>query len=947
MRLFIVQLLLWLSSYAVSQQVSTIPTFPTEDNPITILFDATGTALENVSGAVYAHTGVIINEDDISTGNWRYVIAPWPSNPNDNIEKARLTSLGNNQWQLVIENIRSYYNIPGSVPQIFQLAMVFRNAGGTQQTGNIYIDLYTDPVNVRFTKPQTSSLNPLLLADGTLLEIEAVGNSLEGSLDRLALYVDGTLLEEYFDQDSLNLSYEVSGSGRINFKVVAEAVGIQVADSFYVVINPDVVDVSLPEGLIDGINYHEDDPTKVTLSLYAPFKSFVYVLGDFNNWELDETYFMNRDFIREDSVRYWVTIEDLEPGREYAFQYLIDGDIRIADPYTEKVLDPWNDPEIISKGVYPGLMAYPSGLTGNLVSVLQTAQTPYAWEMTDFQAPAVEKLVVYELLIRDFLQDHSYKSLSDTLDYLQRLGVNAIELMPINQFEGNLSWGYNPAMFFAPDKYYGPRDQLKRFIDEAHKRGIAVILDMVWNHSFGLSPMLRMYFDADNDRPSSNNPWYHDQIFVNPGMRFGYKFNHGSPAFQQFMERANRHWLEEYKVDGFRFDLTKGFTTRPKGNNDPWASLYDQERVNNLNRVANEIWSVNPNAYVILEHLADNQEERVLANSGMLLWGNMNHDFSEAAMGYPSNLNWSVYKERDWNDPNLIAYMESHDEERMMYRNLQFGNSQGAYNIRDLSTALSRIGLASTIFYTIPGPKMLWQFGELGYDFSINHCPNGTINNNCRVDPKPIRWNYLQDPDRKALYNLTSDLIYLKTNFDVFNTRDFEYQLEAPLKRVKLTSEDMNVISIGNFRVVAGAIRPIFHKTGMWYDYISGDSLMVTDTFMVMTLAPGEFRMYMDQKIDRPSGDITTSTSEYHHGSLEVNLFPNPSSDRQIFLSGSLDSESRVIVSDINGAVVMTHNGLFINGTASLQLPQSVMPGMYLITVMNQSGNKTFKWILY
>jgi len=946
MRPIIAAFLLFLSFGLFSQQVSTIPAFPTEDSPVTIIFDATGTALENVSGSVFVHTGVIINENDISTGNWRYVIAPWPSNPNDNIEKARMTALGNNRWELVIENIRSYYNIPTSVPRVYQLAIVFRNAGGTQQTGNIYIDLYTDPVNVRFTKPIVSSLNPLLVSEGYLLDIEAVGNSLDGVLDRMALFIEDSLLTEVLGQDTLSFQYEVVGSGRKHFKIIAEDGNLQVEDSFFLVVNPPVVNLAIPDGVIDGINYHDEDPTKVTLSLYAPHKSFIYVLGDFNDWELDETYFMNRDYIREDSIRYWLTINNLEPGKEYAFQYLVDGGTRIADPYAEKVLDPWNDQEIINKGVYPGLIPYPHGKTTNLVSVLQTDQNPYPWQVTDFQAPPVEKLVVYELLVRDFLQDHSYKSLADTLDYLERLGVNAIELMPINQFEGNLSWGYNPAMFFAPDKYYGPKNELKRFIDEAHKRGIAVILDMVWNHSFGLSPMLRMYFDGDNNRPADNNPWYHDQIFVNPGMRFGYKFNHGSPAFQQFMERANRFWLEEYKIDGFRFDLTKGFTTRFKGNSDPWASLYDQERVNNLNRVANEIWSVNPNAYVILEHLADNQEERVLANAGMLLWGNLNHDFSEASMGYPSNLNWSVYKERNWNDPNLIVYMESHDEERMMYRNLQFGNSNAEYSVRNLSTALSRIGLASTIFYTIPGPKMLWQFGELGYEFSINRCPNGTINDGCRTDPKPIRWDYLQNPERKALYNLISDLIYLKTNYEVFNTRSFEYQLEAPLKRVKLTGEDMNVISVGNFRVVPGAVRPIFHKRGMWYDYISGDSLMVTDTFMVMTLAPGEFRMYIDQKIDRPSGDITTSVSDFTSGSLEIALFPNPSNDKLVYLTAELDSESRVVVSNINGAIVYVKDGLYINGTAEVQMPQNLMPGMYLVTVLNKSGNKTFKWIL-
>jgi len=944
----LVSFLLLFSSALLAQSVTTIPAFPTENNPVTILFDATGSALENVSGDVYVHTGVIINEADISSGNWSYVIAPWPANPNDNLPKARMTSQGENVWALEIEDIRAYYGVPASVQQIFQLAIVFRNAGGSQQTGNIYVDLFTETVNVRFLSPQVSGTNPLLVSLGQQIEIEAVGNSLQGSLTSLSLFANDELIAEVLDADTLHYVYNVDQTGRTDFRIVASDGEMEAEDDFYLVVNPPVVDLALPEGMVDGINYH-DDHTQVTLSLYAPFKSFVYVLGDFNNWELNDDYFMNRDEIRSDSVRYWITLTDLEPGREYAFQYFIDGELRIADPYTEKVLDPWNDQEIINKGVYPGLIPYPSGKTDNLVSVLQTGQTPYPWEVTDFQAPPVEELVIYELLVRDFIADHSYKTLADTLDYLVRLGVNAIELMPINQFEGNLSWGYNPSFFFAPDKYYGPRDMLKRFVDEAHKRGIAVILDLVWNHSFGLSPLLRMYFDSNNNRPSDENPWYHDQIFTNPGLQFGYKLNHGSPAFQEFMRRANRYWLEEYKVDGFRFDLTKGFTTRMKGNNDPWASLYDQERVDNLNRVANEIWSFNPNAYVILEHLADNEEERVLANAGMLLWGNLNHSYNEGIMGFSSDLRWGVYRERNWNDPNLITYMESHDEERLVFKTLQFGNSAGGYNTRNLETALQRVGLASAFFYTLPGPKMLWQFGEMGYDFAINRCPNGTINNNCRTDPKPIRWDYLDDPDRKALFNVTSDLIYLKRNYQAFNTTDFDYQIQgqAPLKRIRLNGEDLQVVVVGNFRVVAGNMRPEFYKTGMWYDYMSGDSLMVTDTAMVITLAPGEYKVYLDRKIDRPSGDVTTSTSETYMSNLAVELAPNPSHERNFYLLGGLDQDSRVLVSDVSGRQVYYKEEVFIQGAVQLELPSELQPGVYIVTVMNSAGFKSFKWILH
>lgn len=99
--------------------------------------------------------------------------------------------------------------------------------------------------------------------------------------------------------------------------------------------------------------------------------------------------------------------------------------------------------------------------------------------------------MVYELLVRDLgLENRNYQTLTDSLDYLANLGVTAIELMPINEFEGNDSWGYNPSFYFAADKAYGDRHSLKTFINECHNRGIAVIQDIALNHSFGQNPMV-------------------------------------------------------------------------------------------------------------------------------------------------------------------------------------------------------------------------------------------------------------------------------------------------------------------------------------------------------------------------------------------------------------------------------------------------------------------------
>src|SRR5690606_34744624 len=204
-------------------------------------------------------------------------------------------------------------------------------------------------------------------------------------------------------------------------------------------------------------------------------------------------------------------------------------------------------------------------------------------------------LVVYELHVRDFLSSHSFSDLIDTISYLKRLGINAIELMPLNEFEGNDSWGYNPSFYFSVDKYYGTKQELKRLIDAAHQNGIAVILDIVLNHPFGLSPMVQMYFDKSANKPAGNNPWFY-RDYVGP-YEWGYDFNHDSPYTKQFVDDVNSFWINEFHFDGFRFDFTKGFTSAAF----PFDG-YNSSRIAILKRMADKIWEQDENAYIILEH---------------------------------------------------------------------------------------------------------------------------------------------------------------------------------------------------------------------------------------------------------------------------------------------------------------------------------------------------------
>jgi 1,4-alpha-glucan branching enzyme len=883
---------------AIAQLITTDPAFPLAESPVTITFDATqgNQGLMNHTGDVYAHTGVITNRSANDT-DWKFTKSGWRA-----ANAPRLTRVPGeaNKYTLAITpSIRAFYGVPAG-ETIQKIAFVFHDGpGGSKEAktatgGDIYVEVYEPVFAVQLVNPQSRGF---LVDAGAPIAIE-----MNASMNaNFRLYVNDVEVQAArATGTTFAYTYTAAASGRERIRVVATNAA-NAANSeeevFYYTVREATQTQAQPANTRDGINYIDDNT--VVLVLHAPLKETVHVIGDFNDWEIDPAYQMKKD-----GERFWVQISDLEAGKEYIYQYLIDGSLRVGDPYAEKTSDPWHDQHIPAT-IYPNMLPYPTGKTTGIATVLQTGQAPYQWQVTDFRKPAKEKLVIYELLIRDFAAKHDYATLIDSLSYFQRLGINCIELLPIMEFEGNLSWGYNPSYFFAPDKYYGPKNDLKRFIDEAHRRGIAVVLDIVLNHAFGQSPMVQMYWDAANNRPAANSPWF-NQAATHP-FNVGFDFNHESAATQYFVDRVNEHWIREYNIDGYRFDLSKGFTQRQScdvnGENcnvGNWSAR-DDSRIALLTRMANKIWEVDADSYVILEHFADNSEETILANRGMMLWGNLNHNYTEASMGWVtgngSDLNWGSYKARGWNNPHLITYAESHDEERVVVKNKMFGNSTNPdHNVRREEVAIERAKLVPAFLFTIPGPKMIWQFGEMGYDYSINYCSNGTISEDCRTGNKPIRWDYLDQANRYRLFRVYSEMIKLKTTYQIFDTENYTLDVGGALKRIHLNSDTLNVTVIGNFDVVARDINPNFQQAGEWFDYFSGESITVSTTTAPLNLQPGDFKIYTTRRLSTPAdGPILTSLVPARATGARVSSYPNPFT-QEINISYELPATTQVTV---------------------------------------------------
>lgn len=910
---FLIALLLGFSVLN-AQVVSSTPEFPLPSEQITIFFDASAgnAALNNFSGDIYAHTGVIL-ESSSSNSDWKYVIADWSANT----DKAKLTKISDNYYKLIISpDVFNFYGVPSS-EKITHLAFVFRSSDGSKVGRNadgsdILVELSDGSLKVKINNPTAS---PLFVDYGSTIAISATADGASS----MQLFIDQTAVSSA-NATTISYTHTVANYNSHKIKVIASDGTNTAADSIYYFTRIATTEADVPEGYHDGINILSE--TSAALVLTAPGKKNVFVYGDFSAWQPNENYMMKRS---KDGEKFWLEMNNLDPNKTYVYQYLIDEQLFIADPYTSQTVDP-NDQYIASE-TYPNLLPYPAQARG-VAGILQTNPATFSWEVPNFEKPDQTNLVIYELHLRDFTEKGDIKTVTDTLPYLKRLGINAIELMPINEFEGNDSWGYNPSFYFATDKAYGTINDYKNFIDECHKNGIAVIIDMVLNHSYSQSPFVQMYFDAsagDYGQPTANNPWY-NQTSPNTSYSWGYDFNHESSYTKTLVDSVNRFWIDEFKVDGFRFDFTKGFTNT---GGDGWA--YDAARIEILTRMADKIWSYSPDAYVILEHLADNSEEKTLANHGILMWGNLNHAYAQCMMGYAddSNISWANYKNRGWNNPHLVSYAESHDEQRTMFKVFSWGNASDFYDTKEKYVATQRAELAALFHIPIPGPKMIWQFQELGYDVDIDE--------NGRVGRKPIHWEYKQDPDRNRIYNMFRILNKMKQDYPTFKTNDFELIDNGLIKKLYLRHNDMDVVIIGNFNVENKDVTVDFPTTGTWYNFFEKTEIEISETGQTFSMYAGQYLFFSTKKIDIPNYVTSISFPEKMES---FRIFPNPiESNLNFNTSEFTERVLQVKIYDFNGRTLYAEELLNDEHQNSINISGlNLQKGLYIMEIRSKNS---------
>ncbi len=905
-------------------QVSTEPAIITKGytGPVKIIFNpAEGNGGMVGATQCFAHTGLITSKST-SDSNWKYTICSW----RDNSEKSKMQKEGDN-WVLDIPNINTFYGCPES-EEIIKIAFVFNDGkingtngekeGKTSAGTDIFVEL-ADP-SVLVVRFQTPASNRFIDQNSTM--------TIKGVCTKQANLTILLNNEEIASNNGTEISTDITFSQvqDYNFTLRATTDNESEETSVKVIVMKTSESVVRPEGIEQGIYYDETDDTHVTLCTYAASKTdaakAVFVVGDFNDWQISSEYQCNRD-----GNYFWIDIKNLIPQKEYAFQYVViraDGaEKRISDLFSEKLLHP--DDKYEPKRVDPKLMSYPSGADGGYVTVIQTGKPEFEWsEATlSFKRPNKNNLIIYEVWVYDYTEQRGIAGLMERLDYIENLGVNAIELMPVSEFDGNYNWGYSPNHYFALDKAYATPEQFKTFVDECHKRGIAVIIDMVFNHATGLNPMNKLYpYGTD----LKNNPWFCTEVPHDDNVYE--KWNHDFEPAKAMFTRALKYWLEEYRIDGYRMDLSHGLCGCGT------KSTYDYNKL--MNNISHYYFngvlpagesSVHGEPYFILEHWGPNMDSQrpTLVNQGMLCWQNTNNAYSQTAMGYFTNASFDAA-----NRDGYVSYCESHDEERNFYK----AKTWGVGKIKTDSTIrLSRIALNMAFNVLLNGPHMIWQYNEIGYDFSINSTQGSTkIDESNRTSKKarPEKLGYFYSPLRMGQYKKIAQAIQLRTRIipQVFEGNPNSAVISSSMKvrTISWGSGENAVFVMGNF--AAEDVLTAKLPSGNWYSYLDNSTSAIAGDKEI-SLQPGELRIFTAKHYELPDFSTDYNITEVPEIKTQsAKVYPTIT-DGKVFIDGDVLSAQ---LFDLNGHLINTYGSV-----RNIELG-NVQSGLYILQI--QTSNK-------
>jgi len=469
--------------------------------------------------------------------------------------------------------------------------------------------------------------------------------------------------------------------------------------------------------------------TGVTFRVWAPFASTVAVTGDFTSSSIP---------LFSENNGYWsADVPGAKVGQLYHFLVTNSATgavLRRVDPYSRAFKTPGGD---------------------SLIAASDTAYPPLA-----YSTPPWNELVIYELHIGTFAQKDlhgklrgSFAAAAGKLDYLQALGINAIEIMAAGEFETDTSWGYNPAYIFAIEESYGGPDGFRRFVQQAHQRGIAVIMDVVFNH-LGDPAGDMWQFDGWNQEGHGGIYFYNDWRRFTPWGET--RLDYGRPEVRGYLLDCARRWLQQRFADGLRWDAT-GYIRNVKGqNNDPDNDIPDGWSL--MQAINDEIRQTQPWKISIAEDMQGNEWITKPANAGgagfssqweaqfvhavrnaIITPNDSDRSMSSVAAAFLHIYNNDAFQR--------VLYTESHDEDANGHSRVPeeiWPGNAGSYYSQKRST------LGAAIVFTTPGIPMIFQ----GQEF---------LESGWFSDQTPLDWS--KQNTFAGILNLYRDLIHLRRNW--------------------------------------------------------------------------------------------------------------------------------------------------------------------------------------
>ncbi|HEU4414884.1 MAG TPA: alpha-amylase family glycosyl hydrolase [Candidatus Angelobacter sp.] len=475
---------------------------------------------------------------------------------------------------------------------------------------------------------------------------------------------------------------------------------------------------------------------------------------------------------------------------------------------------------------------------GRLSAVtVSRAVDPFQWTDAAYQTPELDDLVVYELQVEEF--NDTFDGVIERLPYLQSLGVNCLELMPAMSAKLDFDWGYGPLHYFSPSARFGGPDGLKRLVNACHAVGIAVILDVVYQHVDPIFPYHLVYDDLSrvSRAPAVPSP------MINGSGDFGPTNDFSLPFTQDYFLAANRFWLDEYHVDGFRYDEV---TDLYKGPTDTgYAKLAYETYRGSLNTPR---FQRQPQSYSRIIQCAEalSRARDVLTNTftscawqddllnqardivgGASVKDSFAHQLDPGFVGYPQTKTVVNAAGNPVDMPVApFQYLSSHDHSHLIISAgltgdglLPFGDRSKFYLLQPLAIAL----------YTLEGIPMLWQGEEFAENWELPD--KGSARINLRRD---THWEYFYDEYGFALVRLYRRLGQLRRNQRALRSRESFYYFQQSLqgnqvlayhRRAAPTAagaEDFAMVAL-NFGDAAADIQLPFPRRGVWREMLDDD----------------------------------------------------------------------------------------------------------------------------